>query len=318
MPWMIGIDEAGYGPNLGPMVQTAVGFRVPSAPCDLWNSLGAAVRRTDNTNDERLAIDDSKKIYAAGRGLAALEAGVLSLLVSERQELPTTLGWLLQRIAPASILELQHEPGFKIDDALPAVKDTQAIIESSQQFQAARRVAGISPAWVSCQITPPSVFNARLEYRDNKADVAAHGLCLLIRAACEASADDEPIYFAIDRQGGRIYYSALLQSASPDGWIQVILETEAKCCYSQRTHRELHWSFEVEAESRHFCVALASMVSKYVRELLMRQFNYYWQSQVPGLKPTAGYPQDAARFIEEIRPTMQKLGIEERTIWRRK
>ena len=24
MPWVVGIDEAGYGPNLGPLVQAAV------------------------------------------------------------------------------------------------------------------------------------------------------------------------------------------------------------------------------------------------------------------------------------------------------
>ena len=318
MPWLIGIDEAGYGPNLGPMVQTAVGFQVPAAPCDLWEMLGEAVRRHGSGDDPRLVIDDSKKVYAAGKGLHSLESGVLAVLDSTGQELPASLGWLLARIAPAAIPELSPEPGFHPGDVLPAVTEPKKLLESARQFHAAREQAGISPAWVCCQITPPSIFNARLEHRDNKADVAAHGLCLLIRAACQAADDDEPIHFAIDRQGGRIYYSALLQSASPDGWIEVILETEAKCCYSQRTRRDLHWSFEVEAESRHFCVALASMVSKYVRELFMKQFNRYWQAQVPGLKATAGYPQDAARFIEEIRPAMRKLGIAERAIWRRK
>jgi len=65
-------------------------------------------------------------------------------------------------------------------------------------------------------------------------------------------------------------------------------------------------------------VALASMVSKYVRELLMREFNAFWQQHVPGLKPTAGYPGDAARFFAAIRPAAVQLGIPEDVLWRRR
>jgi DNA-binding Lrp family transcriptional regulator len=36
------------------------------------------------------------------------------------------------------------------------------------------------------------------------------------------------------------------------------------------------------------------------------------------LKPTAGYPGDAARFFQAIRPIADRLGISERALWRRK
>ena len=77
-------------------------------------------------------------------------------------------------------------------------------------------------------------------------------------------------------------------------------------------------TFQPRAESAHFCTALASMVSKYVRERLMEEFNRFWLERTPGLKPTAGYPGDARRFFDAIRPTAERLGIAETALWRRK
>ena len=63
-------------------------------------------------------------------------------------------------------------------------------------------------------------------------------------------------------------------------------------------------------------VAVASMVSKYVREVCMVQFNRWWAQRVPGIKPTAGYPVDAGRFMEAIRAKLKELGMEEAKVWR--
>ena len=60
------------------------------------------------------------------------------------------------------------------------------------------------------------------------------------------------------------------------------------------------------------------MLSKYLREVLMHEFNRFWQSRVPGLKATAGYPGDAERFFDEIRPAVRRLQIEENVLWRKK
>jgi hypothetical protein len=55
-----------------------------------------------------------------------------------------------------------------------------------------------------------------------------------------------------------------------------------------------------------------------LREVLMYEFNGFWQRHVPDLAPTAGYPGDSARFMDAIRETAAKLGIEECRLWRRK
>ena len=34
--------------------------------------------------------------------------------------------------------------------------------------------------------------------------------------------------------------------------------------------------------------------------LMMMRFNRYWQARVPELKPTAGYVQDARRWLRDV------------------
>ena len=82
--------------------------------------------------------------------------------------------------------------------------------------------------------------------------------------------------------------------------------------------REVRLTFQPRADAECFCVALASMVSKYLREVLMLEFNRFWQTHVPGLKATAGYPGDAIRFFEAIRPAVERLGLAEETVWRQR
>jgi hypothetical protein len=81
---------------------------------------------------------------------------------------------------------------------------------------------------------------------------------------------------------------------------------------------DIRLTFQPRADVEHFTVALASMLSKYLRELLMREFNCFWQKHLPELKATAGYPGDSARFFAEIRPVASKLGIPESVLWRQR
>jgi hypothetical protein len=165
----------------------------------------------------------------------------------------------------------------------------------------------------------PARFNELLDRAGSKGAVL--GCCLgeLVRQCWALGGEGEPVSFVVDKHGGRNTYAALLQDAVPEGMVVAHEEGNARSHYSVRgAKRQVRWTFQPRADAEHFGVALASMVSKYVREVLMLEFNRFWQAQVPGLKPTAGYPGDAARFFEAIRPALGRLKIAEAAVWRRK
>ena len=99
--------------------------------------------------------------------------------------------------------------------------------------------------------------------------------------------------------------------------LTVLEETDDCSAYRLcRGDRFCEIDFRVEGESRHFPVALASIYSKYLRELCMHAFNRYWSGQVSGLTPTAGYYTDAQRWLREAAPILAKLQIDRRMLVR--
>jgi hypothetical protein len=48
----------------------------------------------------------------------------------------------------------------------------------------------------------------------------------------------------------------------------------------------------------------------------MNLFNRFWTDRQPGLKPTAGYPNDAVRFKADIAALQKQLGITDEILWR--
>jgi ribonuclease HII len=319
MPWIVGIDEAGYGPNLGPLVMTAVACRVPAEPADVWQLLSAAVRRADEAADGRLPVGDSKQIYSPGRGLRMLETVVHAALSPCRPEPLATLADAAAYLAPACVEELRSEGWYTGGTALPGSVDADSCRDAAQRYADATRNAGVSWGLVRSVVVCPTRFNVITERAGSKGAVLAHGLTTLLRTACEALPGDEAVSVFVDKHGGRNNYAAMLQTVFDRGFVVAREETALRSVYQMAgAVRPVRVTFQPRADADHYTVALASMVSKYLRELFMAEFNRFWQTHVPGLKPTAGYPVDAVRFYEAIRPACDKLGIPKEAVWRKK
>lgn len=317
MAWVIGIDEAGYGPNLGPLVMTAVACRLPDRHAGgcLWTLLAPAVRRAADADDGRLLIDDSKKVYSTARGLAGLELGVHTAVWRRRAALHA----LAEQLCPADVAELRQEAWYKGDSPLPLLVEEESLSRAVTEFDEVCAGRDVGP-WRACaSVSCAARFNALVDAAGSKGAALADALSRNIGGIRGLIPGGEDLFFFVDKHGGRNAYSALIQHALPDGVVLARQEGMSASVYQvQGLESRVTLTFQPRADSAHFCVALASMTAKYLREVLMREFNAFWQQQVPGVKPTAGYPGDAARFYEAIRPAAERLGIVESALWRRR
>ncbi|MHB9078808.1 MAG: hypothetical protein ACYC3X_15120 [Pirellulaceae bacterium] len=328
MTFIIGTDEAGYGPNLGPLVITATMWQVPltraveSLP-DYLASIEVAAAEGATP-----LLGDSKRLYAAGRGLAALERGVLAALTLIDGELADVTTWrsLFQRLDPECLAKVANLPWHATYDCrLPVDAEPLAITSACSQLVDALAAADIRLIGMQSRIVFPAEFNARVSACESKGTALSLWTLELVRQLMGQVAE-APFVIQCDKHGGRNRYAALLQHLFPDSWIEVREESRLQSVYRWGLDRSglcrsdpsapcVEARFVAKGE-RFLPSALASMTAKYVRELAMQAFNAFWAAHMPGLQPTAGYPVDARRFVAEIRPVQQQLHIPDEILWR--
>lgn len=308
MPWVVGIDEAGYGPNLGPLLQAAVAVKLPASDVAGWDTLKPHVRRHTDRDKTRTLVDDSKLVHSGKNGLQKLEQGLVALLGLSA----TTLGDWLNRIALEHVVnDLQAEAWYDSTLSLPLFPNPPADLRSTLL------TLNIETQIVGVNLVTTPVFNRIVHGSESKATVLSIGLSNLLATLQHGLSGDDKIHVYCDKQGGRNFYGPLLQGAFPEGWVVTEHESATESRYRiENLGRNVSIIFRPRADSGSISVALASMLCKYLREVCMLQFNKYWQCHLPSLKSTAGYPVDAKRFIAEIRPLLGKVGLVEDLVWR--
>jgi len=305
---VIGIDEAGYGPILGPLVVSAAGYEVSNEKADacLWDLLNRSVTRKAAA---RVAILDSKRLYQRKTGLARLERSVLSAVSAWRQATPR-LRDLCELLCPDVLEAMAHYPWYRgANPDLPAAADADGIHLASAILRRDMAEQSIRPAGIWSEVLLEGHFNRLVGKMNNKA-VVLFGLVLhLIHRVSEAYPDCA-LRIHIDKQGARGHYGALLRRAFEDRQLRIIEESDEYSAYELISRRTTwHVSFAQSGESKELTVAMASLVSKYFRELFMQCFNTFWSEHVAGLKPTAGYYEDGRRFLKDIAADAKRLQI---------
>ena len=208
---------------------------------------------------------------------------------------------LLAVLCPDCLERLRAYPWYQDLQAEAWAQDDPDKAIASSVLQQDMAQAGVKLLRLESCCLDVAHYNALVATVRNKSNVLFTQTCALIQNVLDAFPDTD-LHVVVDRQGGRVHYRDSLLRMFPGMGLRIVSEDQDLSSYVlSNAMRSVHMSFRIKAEAHSLPVALASMVSKYVRELLMGQINRYFQGLCPDLKATAGYWQDGQRFIKEIR-----------------
>jgi len=305
MSVLVGIDEAGYGPILGPLVVSSSAFWLPRhlLMADLWQVLGKSVAKRRKRLAGRLLIADSKKAYSKSMGIKHLERTVLVCLRCLDKK-PATLIELLALLCPNCLEQLNDYPWYQNAACHSVLTDEADIGIASAVLRNDLVSNDIKLLELRSCCLEVAYYNKMVGRVKNKASVLFTATSQLIERAYDNFASDD-LQIIIDRQGGRVHYRKDLLRMFPGMELTILCEKPAVSSYQMRAGgKGMRLHFVVGADEEVLPVSLASMVSKYLRQLLMSCLNHYFISFCSTLKPTAGYWKDGLRFIEDLKKSV--------------
>jgi ribonuclease HII len=269
-----GIDEAGYGPLLGPLAVVAV-----AAEAETHDDLADGLRAG--------GVRDSKRVHTPG-DIGGIDAVALPGLAWASGTLPATA---------AQVFDLLGEDaGARAGVPWMAAADTLPVPLAAPVSP--WRLPRVRPCGVWGRLIQPRAWNIATRAGTNKAALELAAVLDLLDAAHPGLCDQITV---VDRLGGRKFYRQPLQARWPGRMVLVDDESPASSRYRVLGPAAEHQvGFWVGGEERSPLTALASCVAKYARELHMHLLNAWWSARHPGLTATAGYPQDAGRWLTAI------------------
>ncbi|MCL2000886.1 MAG: hypothetical protein FWG74_05585 [Planctomycetes bacterium] len=293
---LAGVDEAGLGPSVGPLATAAAALEVPDdwRPESPWERLSETLAEKGSRNDSRLIVTDSKTLYRVG-GLAGLEltVGVFS--------------WLANGCFRPVLMEANEEGGgshacyTRRLEPFPLLVTAAAVSTAAGKVAESLEQAKAKAAHLEASSLYEPVLNQRFVAGLNKHQALLIETGRHLRRLVEKFSD-QPLLIMVDKQGGRNDYLPFLSGLFPGLWTDVVETGATQSRYRlRRPGGDAEIRFLAKADKVSFPTALASLAAKYVRERAMRELNAWFEKRLPGLKPTAGYPEDARRWLAEVR-----------------
>jgi hypothetical protein len=313
---LAGIDEAGYGPLLGPLVVGCCAFEIEGTdhlgedlPC-VWRRLKKYISRNRTKGAKKLHINDSKVVYAYESGLKELERGVLALLATCTDEVGG-LEDFINHTAQHVLDDLRQYPWYQPFDGerFPLEQDFLSIRLFANALRAEMARAGTCCCYLGARVVTERRLNELVHATHNKGSALFSTAAIHLDHLLRKFGDKGLVIFC-DRQGGRSHYGSLLRLMFEEWSLEIIDEKDARAEYRLvQQDKVVRILFCEKAEAQCLPVAAASMLSKYLREALMSRFNAFWKRHLPEVTPTAGYYQDGSRFLADIHSKRVELGI---------
>lgn len=315
---VIATDEAGYGPKLGPLVIAGTVWRFEEDSNKRMNSASlkdkfAPMCDPCRCGDILVKVDDSKAVYKLSAGLDSLHAVVSASLHWCGRKEPTFREWLCHAAS------VDRGSLAACDWLQQSGEETRWLSrEATETCLHQWGSQGISLLGIQYRVITAEAFNRACTSGSNKADLLSESTLNLIGSLLRKWGNaEEACEVFCDRHGGRRYYAGVIQHCFPDSLVQVVREEKGESEYElagvsgkDGTMGPTSIRFTVKGDS-FTPVALASMHAKYVREQLMNSLNHYFATLAAAeLRPTAGYPVDADRFLADIASILEREGID--------